>query len=116
MLALPLGSCRSTSVDYRTDQLREMYPAGTTTRDDVQDRWNGMHPLLSVERPDEGWESCTQAVVARRAHEVSERTGQRVELVERYWGPDGWFGLCYCWYFYDAELHVVDVAWQYCSD
>ncbi|MCA8981026.1 MAG: hypothetical protein H6831_15605 [Planctomycetes bacterium] len=112
---LALAACRSTSVEHRTQGLRELYPADTTTRADVRTSLGG-GPILSVTRPEAGWESCSDVDVANRADDVAMETGRQVELVERYILPDGLFGLCYCWFFYDEDDRVVDVAWQYCSD
>ena len=117
LVAFVPTACRSIDPEYRTEVLRELYPAGVTSRDDVRERWNGSGPLLTAWRPYRGWVSSSETAAAERALEVAERTGLQVELVERYWGADGISGgLCYCWYFYDAECRVIDVAWQWCSD
>ena len=34
----------------------------------------------------------------------------------RYVGPDGTFGLCYCWFYYDERDKVLDAEWQYHTD
>jgi hypothetical protein len=41
------------------------------------------------------------------------RTGKAVESVEVFAAKEGWFGVGYCWYFYDAQGRVVDAEWEY---
>ena len=82
----------------------------------MQERWEGIEPSLSIARPEAGWQVDSSELVPWKALSAEMRTGKAVELVERYWGPDGFLSLCYCWFYYDAEDRLVDVEWQYCSD
>lgn len=117
-MLLAVTSCRSPEVDERerSAELRQLYPPGSTTRADVQAKWESAEPGISVVRPAAGWQACPNESVRDRVLEVEARTWESVLLAERYWGPDGLFSLCYCWFYYDAEDRLVDVEWQYCSD
>jgi hypothetical protein len=97
----------------RTAQLREMYPPGMS-REEVQGKWG--KPDFSASRPTNGWDSDPNQYIAKKLKDVEASTGKKVESVDRYWGPDGWMSLCYCWYFYDSGGKIVDVEWQYKSD
>ncbi|GAA5482200.1 hypothetical protein [Haloferula sargassicola] len=99
----------------RTAGLREMYPPGTS-RQEVQRKWKPVEPDFSAARPGQGWRAYPNDFIARKLAGVEVRTGKRVALVERYWGPDGFVSLCWCWYFYDSTERVIDVEWQYKSD
>jgi len=59
------------------------------------------------------------AYLARKLSALEASTGKRIESVDRYWGPDGFMSLCYCWYFYDASgklIDLIDVEWEFKSD
>ena len=91
-------------------------PPGVTTRDDVHKRWEPIGPEFSAQRPAGAWESHDKPAVGARAVKVEERSGKRVALLEAFVGPDGMFGLCTCWFYYDEADRVVDVEWAYHSD
>ncbi len=100
----------------RTEGLRLIYPAGTTSREEVHDKWGGVEPGIAAVRPVGGWQAYSNAYVAEKVSKIEVRTEKGVHRVERFWGPDGLFSLCYCWFYYDARDFVVDVEWQYMSD
>jgi hypothetical protein len=120
-ICLALSSILSACASYqehaarRTARLREIYPQGTS-RKQVQAKWGQINPDFSASRPPNGWEVYQSPFVRTKLANVERNTGKRVDLVERYWGPDGLWSLCYCWYFYDSEDRIVDVEWQYKSD
>jgi hypothetical protein len=99
----------------RTAQLREIYPAGMT-RESIQTRWGQTKPEFSATRPANGWSTYTNQVIAKQLMALETATGKNIQSLEQYWGPDGLFSLCYCWFFYDADNKIVDVEWQYKSD
>ena len=99
----------------RTARLRRIYPQGTS-REAVQSKWRDGKPDFSALRPTAGWASHQNHFIAEKLQDVEASTGRKVEFVDRYWGPDGFSSLCYCWYFYDSENNIVDVEWQYRSD
>jgi hypothetical protein len=101
----------------RRERLLAAYPPGTTTRADVQKRWAPVKPDLSEIRPASGWSACAQPYVREHVASSEQRTGQSVYRSERYFGPDGLSGgLCYCWFYYDDQDHVVDAEWQWHTD
>src|SRR5262245_33147302 len=118
LVALTLCGCTSLE-DYtaqRTARLREMYPPGMS-REEVQAKWGPQaKPDLSVTRPSGGWVTDTNSRFGSYMQKKEASVGKRIESVERYWGPDGLYSLAYCWYYYDENAKVVDVAWQYKSD
>jgi hypothetical protein len=105
----------------RRDRLLAIYPPGQTTRADVQKKWAPINPEFTVARPADGWAALDKPGVRERIAASERRTGKPVQLVDCYVGPDGrssldFFGLCYCWFYYDAADKVVDVEWQYHTD
>jgi len=117
ILGLTLVGCTSYEQHAadRTARLRKMYPAGMS-KEDVQAKWDQRKPDWSATRPSEGWESHQNAYLARKLSALEASTGKRIESVDRYWGPDGFMSLCYCWYFYDASGKLIDVEWEFKSD
>lgn len=92
-----------------------MYPPGMS-KADVQSKWGQSKPDFSATRPADGWSSYQNKFIADMLGDMETRTGKTLESVERYWGPDGFLSLAYCWYYYDPADKLVDVAWQYKSD
>jgi hypothetical protein len=117
-LGITLVGCASRE-EYaakRRQRLLALYPPGTTTRADVQNRW-GKPPELSETRPASGWGGFAHPAVRVHAVASEQRTGKTVHRCERYFGPDGWSGgLCYCWYYYDDRDCIVDAEWQWHTD
>jgi hypothetical protein len=99
----------------RTARLREVYPPGTP-KAEVQSRWGQMKPDFSATRPDQGWDACANRFIAKKLQNEEASTGKSIASVDRYWGPDGLWSLCYCWFYYDSADKIVDVEWQYKSD
>jgi len=105
----------------RRDRLLAVYPPGQTTRADVQRKWAPVNPEFSVARAPDGWATLDKPRVRERIAASELRTGKPVQLVDCYVGPDSrssfdFSGLCYCWFYYDAEERVVDAEWQYHTD
>lgn len=99
----------------RTAQLRDRYPPGML-KDAVEAKWGQIKPGFSILRPSTGWNAHPNRYLAKKISDMEVSTGTRIESVDRYWGPDGFLSLCYCWYFYDSNGRIVDVEWQYKSD
>lgn len=128
LAVLVLAGCSSSKYDpvYRRQKLLEIYPLGTTTRADVVARWSGKKPDFSIERPAGGWSALAPLSINGRQANVAflidqalvaeKRSGVLVHRLERFWGADGMFSLCYCWFYYDLNEKLVDVEWQYMSD
>ncbi len=105
---------------YRTDKLREMYPAGITSREDVQTRLQ-LKPDLSAKRPETSWVHHANAVLAHKMPALEEKQGTKLFLAERYLVPDprssfDLFSLCNMWFYYDGEEKLVDVEWEWHTD
>ena len=98
----------------RTARLRQMYPPGMS-KEDVQAKWGDTRQDFSSSRPSQGWAAYPNDYIANKLGDRETVTGKRIEFVDRYWGPDGFLPLCYCWYFYDSSGRIVDVEWQYKS-
>ncbi len=102
--------------EKRNAILLTIYPPGITTREDVQKKWEPITAQIIADRPVEGWAEFPNSCISSRAIKVEKMSRNRVYLLEKYWGPDGFFDLCYCWFFYDKENKIIDAQWQYCSD
>lgn len=97
-------------------RLLKIYPLHLTTRSEVASRWAPTKPELSYERPPTGWLALGTDYVGKKADAVEKTIAGHVARVERYFGVDGLFSLCRCWFYYDADEKLVDVEWQYVSD
>ncbi len=115
---MALVGCMSTEQYQAQRRLRllEMYPPGTTTRADVQKKWDTIRPDLSVTRPAAGWNACNEPWIRAFVENSERRTGKPVYQVDRYMGPDGFLSLCWCWFCFDEHDRLVDAEWQYHSD
>ena len=118
LLHTVLAGCMSheTYVEKRRQGLLEIYPTETTTRADVAKRWEPTKPEFSYTRPSAGWAALDVSFVGQQVQAVETRIGRSVAVVERYFGVDGLFGLCRCWFYFDSSDRLVDVDWQYVSD
>jgi hypothetical protein len=101
----------------RTEQLRRIYPAGMS-REEVRAKWNnrGLKPDFSASRPTNGWGSYPNQYLGQAMKDLEAKSGKEIEIVDRYWGPDGWMSLCNCWYYFDSNSKLIDVEWQSKSD
>lgn len=119
LMAVAVGGCASTA-DYdptiRRERLLAMYPPVQTSRKDVQKRWQGVAPELTALRPAGGWAALDEPRVREHVAASEQRVGKPVRRVDRYFGADGMFGLCYCWFYYDEDDNVLDAEWQHHSD
>ena len=86
------------------------------SKDEVQAKWGKTRPDFSATRPNTGWPAHPNNYIAKKLDGMETNTGKQIEFVDRYWGPDGFQSLAYCWYFYDSTRRLVDVEWQYKSD
>ena len=115
-----LSGCISSEsyIQKRRQQLLDLYPPGITSRSDVQARWRNIQPQFSEVRPSTGWADCRypDSTVGQRCLAVEHRTGKEIQRCERYFGPDGLFSLCYCWFYYDSADRLVDAEWQWSTD
>jgi hypothetical protein len=67
----------------RTDQLRQIYPAGTS-RQAVQAKWGKIKPDFSASRPANGWQAYQNQYIATKIKNVEVITGKQVDSVDRY--------------------------------
>ena len=120
-ISILVASCYSQRDDdahneMRRQRLLETYPVRKTTRQDVAKRW-GHPPQESQLRPKTGWENHPDVWgVAKSTANAEKRIGKKIAKVERYFGADGMFSLCYCWFYYDASDRLLDAEWQWSSD
>jgi len=115
LVCLTITGCVSHYPANRTARLRQIYPPGMP-RQEVQTKWGQIKPEFSAVRPPDGWEAYQDQYISKKLKNVEVTSGKKVDSVDRYWGPDGWLSLCYCWYFYGSDEKIVDVEWQYKSD
>ncbi len=117
LVCLPVTGCVSYQehAAKRTAKLRQIYPRGMS-REEVQAKWGQIEPDFSASRPRDGWQAYQNQHIAKKMKDVEASAEKKVDSVDRYWGPDGWMSLCYCWYYYDSGGKIVDVEWQYKSD
>jgi hypothetical protein len=101
--------------EMRRQRLLEMYPVRKTKQQDIAKRW-GHAPQERQSRPKTGWENHSDAWVAKFTANAEKRIGKKITKVERYFGADGMFSLCYCWFYYDASDRLLDAEWQWSSD
>lgn len=102
-------------LEQRRAALLRVYPLHTTTREDVAKKWSPLQPEVACEKPSSGWLAIQDAAVGSRASAIESKLRSEVARVDRYFGTYG-FGLCRCWFFFDAADRLVDVEWQYVSD
>lgn len=100
----------------RSEKLLKIYPPGTTTREAVQKKWGKIQPDFSAVRPDSGWERYENPYIRSKIIVIEKKIGREVTRIDRYWGPDGFMSLCYCWFYYDSTDYLRDAEWQYKSD
>ena len=120
LVALLLTGCVSQkSIDdhaeMRRQRLLEMYPVGKTTRKDIEARFKGP-PQVRAHRPAAGWEAYPDRWVSSYAVNAEKRINRKIPEAERYFGADGMFSLCYCWFYYDSRQRLIDAEWQWSSD
>lgn len=119
-LSIVLSSCFSEKsiddhVEMRRQRLLEMYPARVTTKKDVRSKWS-VPPQVEASRPEGGWGSHTDEWVRSYGSKAEKRIGRAIPKIERYFGADGMFSLCYCWFYYDSRDRLLDAEWQWSSD
>jgi hypothetical protein len=119
--ALSLSGCFSaasldTYAEKRRQTLLILYPVGKTTQKDVEAKWSKGSRVISATRPHKGWGSHEDPWVKRFGPKAEKRTGRKIAELERYFGPDGFFSLCYCWYYYDKTGRLIDAEWEWSSD
>jgi hypothetical protein len=99
----------------RRSRLLEMYPLRTTTRADVEKRFSHK-PESTFQRPAKGWEAHENHLAAFYGARAEKRIGKKIPLADHYYGADGLFSLCYCWFYFDHRGHLLDTEWQWSSD
>lgn len=115
--ALLLTSCyHYNNAEMRRRQLLEMYPVGKTTREDIQARFGDRNPELRATRPAAGWEAYPNPWVRSYTTKAEQRIHRKIPEVDRYFGADGLFSLCYCWFYFDSKHRLIDAEWQWSSD
>lgn len=114
---LVLAACTSADeyAAQRRVQLLELHPPGTP-RTRIHAEFGGSRPELSLTRPEAGWRACENAAVGARVLASVKRTGEAVARVERWYLPDGFFSLCWVWFYFGDDDRVVDAEWQYHTD
>ena len=115
ILVTGCSSPGSYDTGIRRQRLLEMYPVRKTTQQDVAKRWKDS-PEKSAVRPKDGWKTHPDTSVAEFTAHAEKRIGKKIAKVERYFGADGMFSLCYCWFYYDASGRLLDAEWQWSSD
>ena len=118
--SIMISSCYSQKsfddhAEMRRQRLLEMYPPRVTTKKDVRAKWN-VAPQVEASRPAGGWDSHSEGWVRSYGSKAEKRIGRRIPKLERYYGSDGMFSLCYCWFYYDSSDRLLDAEWQWSSD
>lgn len=101
--------------EMRRQRLLEMYPPRVTTKKDVRAKWN-VPPEVEASRPKGGWDAHPEGWVRSYGAKAEKRIGRPISKLERYYGADGMFSLCYCWFYYDSRDRLLDAEWQWSSD
>ena len=73
-------------------------------------------PGNSGTRPATGWSAEPPVPDGTWCAAVEARTGRTVASFERYSMVDGFFSLCYYWFYFDQADTLIDSDWQYQSD
>jgi hypothetical protein len=115
-----ISSCYSQKSfdDYaekRRQTLLNMYPPRATTKKDVRAKWS-VPPQVEASRPEGGWGSHPEWWIREYGSKAEKRIGRNIPKLERYFGADGIFSLCYCWFYYDSRDRLLDAEWQWSSD
>jgi hypothetical protein len=118
--SMMISSCYSQKsfddhAEMRRQRLLEMYPPRSTMKKDVRAKWK-VPPQVEVSRPAGGWESHSEWWIRSYGSKAETRIGRRIPKLERYYGADGMFSLCYCWFYYDSSDRLIDAEWQWSSD
>lgn len=101
--------------EMRKQRLLGMYPPRVTTKMDVRAKWN-VSPEVEASRPAGGWDSHPEGWVRFYGSKAEKRIGRTIPKLERYYGADGMFSLCYCWFYYDSRDRLLDAEWQWSSN
>ncbi|WP_367871243.1 hypothetical protein [Luteolibacter sp. Populi] len=88
---------------------------GQDTRKDIATRF-GRAPEVARTRPAKGWEAEQDWWIRSYATKAEQRIHRKIPKLERYFGTDGLFSLCYCWFYYDSRGRLIDAEWQWSSD
>lgn len=102
-------------VEMRHQRLLKIYPLRKTTRKDVEAKWR-FPAQVKVDRPAAGWDAEPDNWVKTYTTKAEARIEKKIARVERYYGADGIFSLCYCWFYYDSADRLLDAEWQWSSD
>jgi hypothetical protein len=118
--SIMISSCYSQKsfddhAEKRRQTLLEMYPPRVTTKKDVRAKWS-VPPQVEASRPAGGWDSHSEGWVRSYGSNAEKRIGRPIPKLERYYGADGMFSLCYCWFYYDSRDRLLDAEWQWSSD
>ena len=106
--------------EYRTNKLREIYPAEVTTKSDIHKKLQSK-PNLLIARPETGWTDFDDTSLSQKLLSIEDQTQKDIQLVERYMTYDprssfDFYSLCSLWFYYDSADRVVDVEWEYHTD
>ncbi|MCU0858599.1 MAG: hypothetical protein MUC65_09385 [Pontiellaceae bacterium] len=123
ILSLWVAGCTSSNMlnkEYRTNKLREIYPAEVTTKSDIHKKLQ-TNPDLVIERPETGWIGFNDSSLSQKLLKIEDQTQKDIKLVERYVTYDprssfDFYSLCSLWFYYDSEDRVVDVEWEWHTD
>ena len=118
--ALFLTSCGTTQsqeeyAESRRQTLLQMYPVKKTTRKDVETKF-GYPPQVRENRPPGGWQKHDNPWIARYASRAEKRINKTIPKLDRYFGGDGLFSVCYCWFYFDTSDRLLAAEWQWSSD
>jgi hypothetical protein len=89
--------------EMRRQKLLEIYPPRVTTKEDVRAKWN-VPPQIEASRPLGGWDHHSDGWVRSYGSKAELRIGRQIPKLERYFGADGFFSLCYCWFYYVRRI------------
>lgn len=106
--------------EFRTNKLREIYPAEVTTKSDIHEKLQ-TKPDFVIERPKNGWIGFIDSSLSRKLLKIENQTKKNIQLVERYLMYDprssfDFYSLCNLWFYYDSEDRLIDVEWEWHTD
>ena len=120
VLLLGCASAKMYDKTHRTDRLRQLYPPGETSLEDVHKKIQSA-PNISETRPKDGWDHHKNTSFAKKLQDLEDKNRKEILSFEKYMLPDpkssfDFLSLCNVWFCYSANDLIVDVEWEFQSD
>lgn len=117
LVAFASAGCYSDQhyTDYIASQRQtivDSFPLHSTTRSRVHEKYGT--PSVTYTKPTGGWEKHPEEAVQLFLSRAEKRSGNRIQMADRYWGLDG-YSRCSRWLYFSQD-RLVDADWQLSGD